>query len=171
MRRARSAARQCTPPGRGPLGRRALTSSGSRARDELREHLARNPTAPGKRFSLLVGPGKPIGRMTRLDRLGEHLPVQIEVLASRCRSASSLSRPRLAGRVTDQTVPERDADVAQHGRIGEIALQREIGSFSEKCRRTRSANPRFPLGVLEVRSGSLLCASSTSPPRPRPRAA
>ena len=54
---------------------------------------------------------------------------------------------------------ERDAEIAQHGRVGEVALQRETGSFSAKCASSALARPRLPsafsksIGIDLVRHG------------------
>ena len=65
-------------------------------------------------------------------------------------SASSLSRPRGTTSYASRLWPERHADVAQHGRIGEVALPARDRQLLRQVAQQRVGDAQVALGVLEV---------------------
>ena len=68
----------------------------------------------------------------------------------RAGSASILARPRAERTPGDQRVPERDAEVAQHGRIGEIALPARDRQLLGEMAQQRIGDPAVAFRILEI---------------------
>src|SRR3546814_16465540 len=85
-----------------------------------------------------------------LDRLAEHLPVLVEVLAHLpCvgfELADALER-RLIG---DQRMRRTDAEIAQHRRVGECALPARDRQLPGEMLEEGIGNAEIALGILEI---------------------
>ena len=153
---------------------RAFASAGSAsAFDERAQRLARHAgLAARQRLQLLVRLGQAVAAHHRLDRLRRALPSSRRD-RRRCASASTSSlREALPQRSpAEQRVAERDADVAQHGRIGQVALPARDRQLLGEVPQQRVGEPRLP-SAFSKSIGLTLCGivdEPTSPSRIRCR--
>ena len=70
--------------------------------------------------------------------------------ARRAGSASILPRPRSSARQRDQACAERDADIAQHRRVGEVALPARDRQFVGEVPQQRIGDAEVAFGILEI---------------------
>ncbi len=107
-------------------------------------------TPPREGLELLVGLADAVTTHDRLDRLREHLPCLLEVLVDARAVDGELGEPLQRRAVGDDAVPERHADVAQHGRVAEVALPSAYRQFLGQMAEHGIGHTQVALGVLEV---------------------
>src|SRR6185312_11860332 len=86
----------------------------------------------------------------RLAGLGEDLPGPVHVGRDAHRVRLYLAETAQESAPRNQRVSERDADVAQHGRVGEVALPARDGKLLGEMPEQRVRDAEIALGVLEV---------------------
>ena len=102
-------------------------------------------------FSCSYGLGDAVAAHDRLHRLGEHLPVGVEIGGdARLIDLELVAGPARSDSPAEQRVPERHAHVAQHRRIGEVALPARDWQLLRHVAQERVGEPEIALGILEV---------------------
>nr|GEU28146.1 hypothetical protein [Tanacetum cinerariifolium] len=99
------------------------------AGDEVAQRVLRDALAAREFLQLLVRILDAVAAHHGLHRLGQHFPVGVQVGFQAGRIDFQLVQAAQAAVVGQQGVAEADADVAQHGRIGEVALQARDRQF------------------------------------------
>ena len=105
---------------------------------------------PRQGLQRLVGLRETLAAQDGLDALGHHGPVVLQVARQRLGVEDHLVQPleqRLQG---DHRVGHRHADVAQHGRVGQIALEARDGQLRGEVLENSVGDAEVALGVLEV---------------------
>ena len=90
--------------------------------DEFLQRLARDALAARQFLQLLVRILDAVAAHHRLHRLGQHFPGVVQVCLQARRVDFQLVQAAQAGLDADQRVAEGHADIAQHRRIGQVAL-------------------------------------------------
>ena len=117
-------------------------------------------------FEPLVAVGDARGAQHGLHGLAEHFPGAVEVLrAMRAGSASILARPRPSERQAMSVWPSATPRLRSTVESVRSRCQREIGSFSEKCRSSALATPRLP-SAFSKSIGLTLCGMVEEPTSP-----
>lgn len=85
-----------------------------------------------------------------LHRLGEDFPAGVQVLGDALGVQLQLADALQAGLVGDDAVGDADAEVAQHGGVGQVALPARDRQLAGQVLEQRVGDAEVALGVLEV---------------------
>jgi hypothetical protein len=106
--------------------------------------------AARQRLQLLVGFRHRVAAHHRLDRLGQHLPVGVEVRQQARGVELQLADAFQRGLVGDQALCEGAAEIAQHRRVREVALPARDRQLLDQVAEQRVGEAEVAFGVLEV---------------------
>ena len=122
----------------------------SPATDEGMQRIALDALAARQFLQLLVGILDAVAAHHRLHRLGQHFPAVVEIFGQPLRVGFELVEAAQAGIVGQQRVAEGDAHVAQHRRVGQVALQARDRQLLGQVPQQRVGEAEIAFGVLEI---------------------
>ena len=100
-----------------------------------------------------------------LHRLAQDFPGAIQILGDPRCVELDLLQARGQRLISEHRVTDRDTEIAQHRRVGQVALQRDTGSLSAKWPSSALANPKLP-SAFSKSMGLTLCGMVEEPTSP-----
>ena len=119
----------------------------------------------GQGLERLVGLGVALAAQNGLDAFGHHGPVVLQIAVERFAVEDHLVESLHQRSQRNGGVGHRNADVAQHGRVGEVALEARDGELRREVFEEGVGDAEVALGVLEV-IGLTLCGMALDPTSP-----
>ena len=146
---------------------RAFASSGNAsALDERMQRLARHAgLSTRQRLELLVRLGQAMAPHHRLDRLGKHFPVGVEVGRDAARIDGELRETLPQPDQPSSACPSATPRLRSTVESVRSRCQRDTGSFSARCRSIALASPRLP-SEFSKSIGLTLCGIVDEPTSP-----
>ncbi|CAM2144420.1 Glutathione s-transferase protein [Paraburkholderia tropica] len=119
-------------------------------RDEGLQRFARDALAAREFLQLLVRVFDAVAAHHGLHRLGQHFPRGVEVVVQTLRVHFELVDTADQRVVGEQRVTERDADIAQHRRVGQVALPARHGQLVGEVTQRGVRETEVAFRVFEV---------------------
>src|SRR5690625_1741961 len=106
--------------------------------------------APRERLELFVGFRQPVATHHRLYRFGQHFPAIVQICVDRLGVELELAQTTHARGIGNGTITQRDPEVAQYGRVGQVTLPAGNGQLFRQVTQYGIGKPQVAFGVFEV---------------------